>query len=57
MVDFDKSSDKDNKVESEASILQTKSKHIDIWIRITSINTLLTFVNKIKDKLNRRIFH
>jgi len=53
MVDLDKSSDKDNKVESEVFILQTKGKYIGIWIYIAFIDILLVFINKIKDELNR----
>ncbi len=55
IIKFDKSSDKDIEVESKAFTPQTKNKHIDIWIYITSIDTLLAFINEIKNELNRRI--
>ena len=52
MIDFDKSSDENNEVKSETFTFQIKGKYIDIWIYTMFIDTLLIFVNKIKDKLN-----
>ncbi len=57
IVDLDKSSDDDDEVESEAPTPQTKGKHVGIWMRIASTDTLLALVNEIKDELNRRIPH
>ena len=57
VVDFDKSSDEDDKIESEASTPQIKGKHIGTWIHIASTDTLLALVNKIKNKLNCRILY
>ncbi len=57
VVDFGKSSDEDDEVESEASIPQTKGKYVGIWMRTASTDTLLALVNEIKDELNRRIPH
>ncbi len=57
VVNLDKSSDKDDEVESEVSTPQTKGKYVGIWICTASIDTLLAFVNEIKDELNHRILH
>jgi len=53
VVDFNKSSEEDDEVESKAFTPQTKGKHVNTWMRTTSTDTLLAFVNKIKDELNR----